>query len=59
MDMAAFWKELLEDFPGFEIAAGDENDPTPNFICPCGLMIEPDGWCPVGHKSPLLSLGMI
>lgn len=29
------------------------------FICPCGDEIEMDGECSEGHRSPLLTLGMI
>jgi len=29
------------------------------FICPCGYNIEMDGECPIGHKSPLLTNGLI
>lgn len=27
--------------------------------CPCGHIIELDGECPNGHKSPLREMGMI
>lgn len=28
-------------------------------ILECGCMVEPDGVCPCGNKSPLLELGLI
>lgn len=28
-------------------------------VCPCGYIIELDGECPEGHKSPVREKGMI
>jgi len=28
-------------------------------ICPCGHRVEDDGQCPNGHKSPMLTAGII
>jgi len=50
------WYQFLVD-NGF-----DDWDVDPDgavFYCPHGTAIEPDGRCPEGHSSPLLSLGMI
>lgn len=27
--------------------------------CPCDWLVEPDGHCPNGHRSPLLVAGLI
>lgn len=32
---------------------------TGMFVCPCGRKVEDDGQCPQGHKSPMLTEGLI
>jgi len=50
------WEELLEQF-GYDDWEVDDDGSI--FTCPHGHRIEPDGRCPEGCESPLLSIGMI
>jgi len=53
--VAEEWGVTLDELISYLI----ENDDVFTACCEEGCMVEPDGYCPHGHPSVLVKLGMI